>query len=177
MPVVGSESKRDFLMSEASLDAARIVVRRHADYAAQLDAALAAVGARGFDVVFDAVLGPWFAASFARLAPEGRYVLFGAADFMTASARPHWLALAWRWFGRPWLDPLSMISTNRGLLAFNLIWLSESVKRMPAALAAIEALALPPPRIGGRYGFSQARAALAALQGGTTTGKIVLVVD
>lgn len=177
MPVVGSESKRDFLVAEAGLDAARIVVRRHADYAAQLDAALAAVGARGFDVVLDAVLGPWFAASFARLAPEGRYVLFGAADFMTASARPHWLALAWRWFRRPRLDPLSMISTNRGLLAFNLIWLWESVERMPAALAAIEALALPPPRIGGRYGFSQARAALATLQGGATTGKIVLVVD
>jgi alcohol dehydrogenase len=175
--VVGSESKRAFLQSELGLEPARIVVRRRADYAAQLDSALGAVDARGFDVVFDAVLGWWFRPAFARLAPEGRYVLYGAADFMTQAARPNWLALVWRWLRRPRLDPLAMISANRGLLAFNLIWLWESVERMPGALAKLEALQLPPPRIGARYPFGRAREAIAALQGGATTGKLVLVVD
>jgi alcohol dehydrogenase len=175
--VVGSEAKREFLQAAMALDAARIVVRRRADYTLRLDAALRALGASGFDLVFDAVLGPWFDDAFARLAPEGRYVLYGAADFMTPAARPNWLTLAWRWLHRPRLDPLAMISANRGLLAFNLIWLWDSVERMPGALAEIEALRLPPPHIGGRYRFTRAREAIAALQGGATIGKLVLVVD
>ncbi len=177
VPVVGSDAKRDLLQAARGMEPAHIVVRRRADYAAQLDAALAALGARGFDIVFDAVLGPWFRAAFARLAAEGRYVLYGAADFMTPASRPDWLALGWRWLRRPRLDPLAMIAANRAVLAFNLIWLWESVERLPAALAAIEALQLPPPRIGARYPFVQARAALAALQSGATSGKLVLVVD
>lgn len=174
--VIGSDTKRDFLMSHGGLAAASIVTRDRRSFETQLDAALRVLARPGFDVVFDAVLGPWFQPSFARLAPEGRYVLYGAADFMTAGARPSWPRLAWRWLRRPRLDPLAMISSNRGLLAFNLIWLWESVARMPAAFAALEALQLPPPHIGGRYPFDSAREALAVLQGGATTGKILLTV-
>jgi synaptic vesicle membrane protein VAT-1 len=173
--VIGSDAKREFLMSHAGLSAAHIVTRDRR-FETQLDAALRLLGRPGFDVVFDAVLGPWFPPSFARLAPEGRYVLYGAADFMTAGAKPSWPRLAWRWLRRPRLDPLAMISSNRGLLAFNLIWLWESVARMPAAFAALEALQLPPPHIGGRYPFDSAREALAVLQGGATTGKLLLTV-
>ncbi|MEZ5458940.1 MAG: zinc-binding dehydrogenase [Steroidobacteraceae bacterium] len=172
--VIGSDSKRDFLMCHAGLAPTGIVTRDRRSFAARLDAALASLGKPGFDVVFDAVLGPWFEPTFTRLAPEGRYVLYGAADFMTAGAKPSWPRLAWRWVRRPQLDPLAMISTNRGLLAFNLIWLWESVARMPAAFAALEALQLPPPHIGGRYPFDSARDALAVLQGGATTGKLLL---
>ncbi len=70
-----------------------------------------------------------------------------------------------------------MIPANRAPLAFNLIWLWESVDRLPDALAALEALRLPPPVIGGRYPFEGAREAMAALQGGTTVGKLVLVIE
>jgi alcohol dehydrogenase len=174
--VVGSDAKRAFLATHAGLAPASIVTRDRHGFETQLDAALASLGKSGFDVVFDAVLGPWFQPSFARLAPEGRYVLYGAADFMTAGARPSWPRLAWRWLRRPRLDPLAMISANRGLLAFNLIWLWESVARMPAAFAALEALQLPPPYIGSRYPFESAREALAVLQGGATTGKLLLTV-
>jgi alcohol dehydrogenase len=174
--VIGSEAKRAFLVAHAGLAPQAIVTRERRSFASQLDAALGALGKPGFDVVFDAVLGPWFEPAFTRLAPEGRYVLYGAADFMTATAKPSWPRLAWRWLRRPRLDPLAMISSNRGLLAFNLIWLWESVARMPAAFAALEALQLPPPHIGGRYPFESAREALAVLQGGATTGKILLTV-
>ncbi len=174
--VVGSDAKRPFLREHGRLDDARIITRQQRDFAAQLDAALRAAGGSGFDVVFDAVLGPWFEPAFQRLAPEGRYVLYGAADFMSAGARPSWPRLAWRWLRRPRLDPLAMISANRGLLAFNLIWLWESVDRMPAAFAALDALALPPPHIGGRFPFDGAREALATLQSGTTMGKLLLTV-
>ena len=43
---------------------------------------------RGFDVVFDAIAGPYFSPAYMRLRPEGRHVIYGAADYMTHGARP-----------------------------------------------------------------------------------------
>jgi alcohol dehydrogenase len=174
--VVGDAAKAHFLAARLGLPPVSIVLRRQPGYAARLDAALAAHGARGFDVVFDAVLGEWFHAAFARLAPEGRYVLYGAADFMPGGTRRGWARLAWQWLRRPRLDPLAMISDNRGLLAFNLIWLWDAVERVPEAYAALAALALPPPHVGQRHDFGSARAALLELKAGHTVGKSVLTV-
>ena len=172
--VVGNPAKVDFLRTRRGLAAAQIVLRGTRGFPQRLDAALAAHGATGFDLVFDAVLGAGFRPAFARLAPEGRYVLYGAADFMSAGPRPSWPRLAWHWLRRPRLDPLAMIASNRGLLAFNLIWLWESVGRVPAAYAALSVLGLDPPHVGGRYPFAAAPAALAELQSGRTVGKLVL---
>jgi alcohol dehydrogenase len=171
---VGSEDKRRFLVERRGLDPARVIVRDRRRFGAQLDGALAATGAPGLDLVLDAVLGPFFRPAFERLAPEGRYVLFGAADFMGGGARPDYLALAWRWLRRPRLDPLAMISTNRSFMAFNLIWLWDAVERVPAAVAAIRALVTEPPLIGERLPFERAPQALRRLQSGGTVGKVVL---
>ena len=175
--VVGSGAKLEFLAAHQRLAPASLVLRERRGYAARLDAALAAHGARGFDVVFDAVLGHGFRPAFARLAPEGRYVLYGAADFMPSGTRRGWARLAWRWLRRPRLDPLAMISQNRGLLAFNLIWLWEAVERVPEAYGALAALALPAPHVGACHPFTAARAALLELKAGRTVGKTVLLVD
>jgi NADPH:quinone reductase-like Zn-dependent oxidoreductase len=174
--VVGGPAKRDWLVAEHGLDPACVVLR-DTGFAAGLDAALRHLGAPGFDLVFDAVFGPCFRPAFERLAPEGRHLLYGAADFMEPGRRVNPLRLAWRWLRRPRLDPLAMISQNRGLLAFNLIWLWGEAARLPDAMR--ETLALIPgrPRIGGRWAFADAHAALAALQSGQTTGKLVLTVD
>ena len=174
--VVGRPAKREWLAREYGLDPAAIVLRDER-YAANLDAALAHLGVGGFDVVFDAVYGPAFRPAFERLAPEGRLVLYGAADFMGDGRRPNPLRLAWRWLRRPRLDPLAMISQNRGLLAFNLIWLWGEAARLPAAMQATLALIPERPRSGGVWAFADAHAALAALQSGETTGKLVLRVD
>ena len=175
--VVGHASKADFLVAHTGLPPSQIVLREDRGYAAALDGALAALGARGFDLVFDAVLGPGFRPAFERLAPEGRYVLYGAADFMPEGRRRAWATLAWRWLRRPRLDPLAMISDNRGLLAFNLIWLWESSERLPAAYAELAALDLPPPHVGARYSFTAAPTAIAELKSGRTIGKSVLLVS
>jgi synaptic vesicle membrane protein VAT-1 len=171
---VGHEDKRRFLVEHRGLDPGVIIVRDRRRFGTQLDRALAAVDARGLDVVLDAVLGPVFRPAFERLNPEGRYVLFGAADFMTGGSRPNYLALAWRWLRRPRLDPLAMISTNRSFMAFNLIWMWEAVDRVPAAIAAVRALAAEPPHVGERFPFEQAPAALRRLQSGRTVGKVIL---
>lgn len=175
--VVGSNAKAGFLATHRSLPAGQVVLRGGSDFPARLDAALASLGASGFDVVFDAVLGDGFRPAFARLAPEGRYVLYGAADFMTHGTRPNYPRLAWRWLRRPRLDPLAMITSNRGLLAFNLIWLWEAIDRVAESYAALKELHLDAPYVGARYLFSDARRALEDLQSGQTVGKSVLCVD
>jgi NADPH:quinone reductase-like Zn-dependent oxidoreductase len=171
--VVGRAEKREFLMREFGLSPETVVLR-DAALAKSLDAALAHLGAPGFDVVFDAVYGDAFRLAFDRLAPEGRYVLYGAAEFMGTGRRPNPLRLAWHYLRRPRPDPLAMISANRGLLAFNLIWLWGEVQRLPAAMHATLELIPDPPLIGLERAFDDAPAAMRALQSGATTGKVIL---
>lgn len=171
--VVGHESKRRWLIAEHDLAPATVVVRDER-YAASLDTALAHYGASGFDVIFDAVYGDAFQGAFDRLAPEGRYVLFGAADFMSHGARPNPLRLIWGWLRRPRLDPLAMIPQNRGLLAFNLIWLWEQSARLPESMRATLAVIPSPPHIGATRPFEEAIDAMRLLQSGQTIGKVVL---
>jgi alcohol dehydrogenase len=176
LAVVGHESKRRFLIERRGMAPGAVIVRDHRHFASQLDAGLASLGTTGFDCVLDAVLGPGFRPSFERLRPEGRYVLFGAADFMTASARPNYLRLAFDYLRRPRLDPLAMISANRSLMAFNLIWLWEHAERLPEAYRQLESLAPQPPHIGAVFPFERAPEAMRLLQGGGTIGKVVLEV-
>ena len=176
LAVVGQESKRRYLIEQRGLAADAVVVRDARRFGPQLDSALAAMDARGLDCVLDAVLGSSFRPAFARLRAEGRYVLFGAADFMSRGARPNYLRLARDYLRRPRLDPLAMISDNRSLLAFNLIWLWDHAERLPAAYAELERLAPRPPHVGARFAFDHAPQALRLLQGGSTVGKVVLEV-
>jgi len=172
--VVGLEAKRRFLLAQRALPPEAVVVRDRRRFGAQLDRALTALGASGLDCVFDAVLGSGFRPALQRLRPEGRYVLFGAAEFMSRGARPHYLRLALQYLRRPRLDPLAMIAANRSLMAFNLIWLWEHAERLPDAYAQLERLAPGPPCVGAVLPFDRAPEALALLQRGGTIGKLVL---
>jgi len=171
--VVGSAVKRDWLIERFSLAPATVVVRGPA-FARDLDAALAHYCRDGFDLVLDAVYGDGFRIAFDRLEPEGRYVLYGAADFMSTGQRPNFLRLAWQYLRRPRLDPLTMIPRNRALLAFNLIWLWEQASRLPESMRATFELIPERPHIGATFPFEQAHKALAAIQSGQTTGKLIL---
>jgi len=174
---VGNEDKARFLQERHGLPPGAIIVRDARRFPAQLEGALAAVGAAGLDVVFDAVLGPFFRPCLERLQPEGRFVLFGAADFMPSGRRPNYAALLWRWLRRPRLDPLAMISANQAFIGFNLIWLWDQVERMPAALEGLARHAGDqPPHVGERVPFDEAPRAMARLQSGLTVGKVVLEV-
>jgi len=172
--VVGHAAKRDHLVTRRGLPPATVLVREPRRFGRQLDSALAAIGADGFDCVLDAVFGAAFRPAFARLAPEGRYVLFGAASFMSRGARPNYPRLVLDYLRRPRLDPLAMVSSNRSVLAFNLIWLWDRAERLPAAYAELERLAPHPPHVGACLPFDAAPQALRLLQGGATIGKVVL---
>jgi synaptic vesicle membrane protein VAT-1 len=130
-----------------------------------------------FDLVLDAIGGAVQKASFAALNPMGRLVVFGAAEFTPSGNRPDYLRAAWRYLRRPRYDVMAMISDNRSVMAFNLIWLWEQQARMQQLMTELEQWGLPRPHVGHRFPFEAAHQALACLRSGTSTGKVVLEVE
>jgi len=171
---VGNESKSAFLVDHARLERRQIIVRDRRAFGRQLDEALRANGMDGFDLVLDAVAGPFFEPAYRRLRPAGRLVVYGAADLMPAGTRTNWLKLAARYLTRPRIDPINMVSANRSVMGFNLIWLWEEADRLPEAYRGLAPYITRPPYIGRRFPFGEAPAALRYLQGGGSVGKVVL---
>ena len=178
---VGAASKVSVILERfPRMDPARVIVRDRKGFQGQLDAALEAVGAEGFDIVLDAVLGDYFPAGWASLAKGGRYVTYGAAD-MTPQGDSvwsvlsfAWLKLAWKYLTRPKVDPLAMMAENRGILGFNLIWMFSKVSLLAPLLEELYALKLAPPHVGHVFAFEEAPEAIRLFQSGRTTGKVVL---
>jgi alcohol dehydrogenase len=173
---VGQDAKRRWLIEHRGLAADQVIVRDRRGFGAQLDRALASIGAKGFDLVFDAIAGPFFQPAYERLRPEGRLVVYGAADFMPAGARANYLRLAWQYLRRPRVDPLRMVSDNRSVMGFNLIWLWNRAEELAGAYEELDALIAAPPLVGRRFPFAEARAAMRHLQSGESIGKVVLEV-
>jgi alcohol dehydrogenase len=172
--VVGRESKRQWLIDHRGLAPDWVIVRDRRTFGVDLDRALGALGAQGFDLVFDAVAGPFFQPAYDHLQPEGRLVVYGAADFMTSGARVNYPRLALRYLRRPRVDPLRMVSDNRSVMGFNLIWLWDRVERLAAGFDALDTLITEPPLVGRRFTFADAPAAMRHLQRGESIGKVVL---
>ena len=162
---VGSEEKATWLRQQGFED----VLVREPDFAGQLQR-----DERRFDLVLDAIGGQVQIASFDALNPMGRLVVFGAAEFTPSHNRPNYLKAAWRYLRRPRYDVMEMISSNRSVLAFNLIWLWEQKGKMQALLEELQTIPLPPPHVGHRFAFEDAHAALALLRSGQSVGKVVL---
>lgn len=171
---VGREAKRAWLVEHRGLAPEQVIVRDRRAFGAELDRALAALGAKGLDLVFDAIAGPYFQPAYDRLRPEGRLVVYGAADFMPRGTRVNWLRLAARYLRRPRIDPLGMVSDNRSVMGFNLIWLWDRAERLTGAYDALDTLITAPPLLGRRFAFADAPAAMRHLQSGESIGKVVL---
>lgn len=163
---VGSVHKKNFLAGRGFDD----VLVRGQNFAGQLEAQL---NGRPLHGVLDGIGGAVQKASFHALAATGRLVVFGAAEF-TPGDKPHWLKLAWRYLNRPRYDVMDMISSNRSVLAFNLIWLWQQQALFDELLNGCAALDLPPPHVGHRFAFEEAHAAIDCLRSGQSMGKVVL---
>lgn len=167
--VVGAESKVELLKREG-FD--KTIVRgKHF-----LSALQHALGDRSLNLVLETTGGKYFYDSYNTMAPMGRLVAYGSAQFTPASHRPNYISLLFRYLFRPRVDPLTMIKSNKSVMAFNLIWIYEEQALMHAMLGDIEALHLPPPVVGHRFDFSHMAEALALFQSGNTTGKVVLTI-
>lgn len=145
------------------------VLVREKDFAQQLKR-----DQQQFDLVLDGIGGAVQKASFDALNPMGRLVVFGAAEFTPSGQRPDYLRALLRYLCRPRYDVMDMISTKKSVMAFNLIWLWEQNDRMRELMDELDGLDLPAPHVGHQYSFEQAHQALAKLQSGSTTGKVVL---
>ena len=165
--VVGSEAKLDLLRREG-FDKAIV---RGGTFRNELRQAL---DGRPLNLVLEATGGKYFHYSYEALAPMGRLVAYGSAQFTPSSHRPNYLDLAFRYLFRPRVDPLTMIKSNKSVMAFNLIWIYDQRALMKEMLIDIEKLELPPPIVGHRFDFLQMGEALTLFQSGRTTGKVVL---
>ena len=163
-----------FLVEHAGLDRRQVVVRDRRAFGAQLDEALRVNRMDGFDLVLDAVAGPFLEPAYRRMRPAGRLVVYGAADLMPSGTRTNWLTLAARYVMRPRIDPINMVSANRSVMGFNLIWLWDQADRLPQAYAGLARYITRAPFIGRRFPFGEAPAAMRYLQSGGSIGKVVL---
>jgi alcohol dehydrogenase len=132
---------------------------------------------QNFDLVLDAIGGEVQTASFNALKPMGRLVVFGAAEFTPGKNRPNYLKAAWQYLRRPKYDVMDMISDNRSVMAFNLIWLWDQVELMKALLQDMMAVDISPPHVGHEFDFTQAHEAIDCLRSGKTIGKVVLLIN
>lgn len=177
LATIGDAAKTELLRTRAALPAQQIIVRDRRRFGEQLDQALRQLGARGVDLALDSLGGEYFMPVYDRLSAGGRHVLFGWATMMGGGARPNYAKLAWRYLRRAKLDPLKMISANRSLLAFNLIWMWERIDQFDSLFSRLMALKPLPPFVGRSFPFDDALAALQFFQSGKSEGKVTLEVD
>ncbi len=172
VPVIGTvsdENKKAFLHQQGFAE----VLVRGEKFSEQLQHQLAG---RSLYLVLDAIGGTVQKASFDALAPTGRLVVFGAAEYAPGKHRPNWLKMAIKYLTRPRYDALAMISDNKSVLAFNLIWLWQNQTLFSQLLADVNALKLSPPHVGHCFDFADAPSALECLRSGRSIGKVVLSV-
>jgi len=130
------------------------------------------------DVVADAIGGRIFRRLWRRLAPAGRYALYGfaAASGPRGVAR---LAAARAFAAMGLLSPYSLIQTCRTLIGFNLSLLPDrtgELRRAAGELLELWRLGRVRPIVGARFPFERLPDAHRALAGRGTTGKVVIEV-
>ncbi|XDD50512.1 medium chain dehydrogenase/reductase family protein [Leptospira sp. WS92.C1] len=166
---IGSPSKLDLLKKEGY---DRQIVRSDRfkkDLRESLDG-------RDLNLVLECIGGNIFQESYEVMAPMGRMIVYGAADLMGGSSSVNWPRLAYKYLSRPKLDPMAMVSDNKAVMGFNLIWLYDKVETLTKNLLGLVKLNLAPPFIGKTFRFEEIHQALKYFQSGNSIGKVVLKV-
>ena len=166
---IGSESKRNFLINEGYAE----VIVRHKNFGKQLEKAL---GGRKLNLVLESIGGKIFAESFKALAPSGRIVIYGGAQFMSKSSRPNLFKLIPKYLTRPKVDPLSLSNTNKSIMGFNLIYLWDKPEELKTMVEEILGMGIEKPHIGKLFPFTKLMDALKYFQSGRTIGKVIVKV-
>jgi alcohol dehydrogenase len=125
-------------------------------------------------LVLDAIGGKIQRQSYELLAPMGRMVVFGAAQFTPGKNRPNYLKSLWKYITKPSYDAMKMIKENKSVLGFNLILLWDQIEMFRALVTEFNELGLEPPHVGRSFAFEEAPAAIEYLRSGQSIGKVVL---
>lgn len=167
--VVGSESKFEILKKEGY---DRFLIRSN-NFKKDVNAALEG---KELNLVMETTGNKFFNWSYDLLAPMGRIISYGSAQFTPSGQAPFYPLLIWKYLFRPRVDPLSMIKANKSLMAFNLIWLYENAALMKELLDELDKLNLEAPIVGRTYEFKDLPQALLDFKSGDTIGKLVVKV-
>lgn len=172
---VSSQFKADFLANRTGLPADQICIRpkRSRDLPQAFSQVLGPSGEA--DICLDGIGGSCFRASLDLLSTGGRIVHFGGATYAAPGDTPQWANIIPKWIRRPRVDPGSLVSRSRGVVGFNLIFLTDRTVQLNRELDGLLGLELSRrPHIGKVFDFDDAPDALRYLQGGTSVGKILL---
>jgi alcohol dehydrogenase len=166
---IGSESKRNFLINEGYDE----VIVRENNFNKQLRKAL---GERKLNLVLESIGGMIFEESFKALAPSGRIMIYGGAQFMSRSSRPNIFKIIPKFLFRPKVDPLSLSNENKSIMGFNLIYLWDRPDELKNMAEEILKMNLKRPYIGKVFSFKHLIEALRYFQTGKSIGKVVVKV-
>jgi alcohol dehydrogenase len=166
---IGSESKRNFLINEGYDE----VIFRENNFKEQLRKAL---GERKLNLVLESIGGNVFEESFKALAPSGRIIIYGGAQFMSTSSRPNIFKIIPKFLFRPKVDPLSLSNENKSIMGFNLIYLWDRPDALKSMAEEILKMNLKHPYIGKVFSFKHLIEALKYFQTGKSIGKVVVKV-
>jgi len=72
------------------------------------------------------------------------------------------------------VDPLKLMSDNKALMGFNLLFLYERAELFAGMLTDLEAYKLDPPTVGKTFDFKDMHQALTYFQTGKNIGKVVV---
>jgi len=164
---IGSENKIELLKAEGYDD----WIVRSSNFREDLRKKL---GQRDLNIVLECIGGQIFRDGFRLLAPEGRMIVYGAANYASPTHRPDYLKLVWKYWKRPKLDPQRMIEWNKSVMGFNLIHLYHKKERIALYSKQLQDLDIGKPYVGHIYPFEDLIKAVRFFQTGRTTGKVVV---
>jgi len=164
---IGSKTKIDLLKKEGYDE----IIVRGKNFKEQL---MESLGPHTLDIVLESIGGKIFEDSYSLLAPEGRLITYGSANFASSDSRPNPIKLIHKYLTRPKIDPMKMINTNKAVMGFNLIWLWSKKEELQKYFDEIQKLNLKKPIIGKSFLFEDFHKAINYLQSGKSVGKVVV---
>jgi len=171
---IGNEEKVQFLKDHFSVLPSQIIIRSKKNFKTQIENLLRDTKKDGLDIVFDAIYGPYFQAAYKCMNPGGRHIIYGAATLMTQGIKPNYLQVVYRYLKRYRPDPLEMISDNKSIMGFNLIWLWDRIEELQGEFLDMMGDFQRRPHIDRVFSFAEMKEAIQHLQTGKTKGKVVV---
>lgn len=166
---IGDSNKKEFLIK----DGYDQVLVRDKNYKNSLKESLRE---KKLNLILESIGGSVFTDSLNQLSPTGRMIVYGSANFTPSSSSPNPFTLLKNYITRPKIDPLKMISENKSVMAFNLIWLWDQIYLLKNFTKRILDLKIKPPHVGKIFSFEEAIQALEYFKSGKSIGKILLKV-
>ena len=140
------------------------------------------IAPEGFAAVFDANGVGTIKQSYEHLAPCGKLIVYGFHTMLPRKGGviglKQWLGMARDYLRTPTFNPLSMTAANKSVMSFNLSFLFQRRDLLEVAMGDVmewvASGALTVPKVTS-FKLDEVRAAHAALESGTTVGKLVLI--